>query len=233
MTGERVLLPASVGAAAVFAVLVRDGVRRWRASGGAWRRLVAGAALFIVAVPNVVLSAPLLVGKTVLWKVLADRARDAVCAVPLDGRGPARALVAWSPDPPLAIFGAATRWFHCRGDMLSFTVMSSSPHPQTLSRTSPTSLILTALEQPLLDGEWEVLFRDRKTPLSRGDSVSQEGGLRVVVDTVSNGRPTRVHFEFARPIEQSEYRLLIGREGRFEPLALPVGQSIRLGRDAR
>ena len=47
------------------------------------------------------------------------------------------------------------------------------------------------------------------------------------------GRPTRVVFQFPKRIEESEYRLLIGREGRFERLALPVGESIRLGRDAR
>ena len=117
--------------------------------------------------------------------------------------------------------------------MLSWTVMSNSPHPQKLSRTSPTTLTLSALERPLLDGEWEVLFRSSAIPFRPGDSVNQDGGLRITVQTVEAGRPTRVLFQFPKPIEESEYRLLIGREGRFERLALPVGASIRLGRDAR
>jgi hypothetical protein len=234
MTGERVLLPASVGAAAVFSVLVRDGIQRWRRlKGRAGRRMLIGAGLVAVALPNVVLAGPLLVGKTLLWKVLADGARDTVCAAPLDGRGPARAIVAWAPDPPLAGFGGAIRWYHCRGNIVSWTVMSMSPYPQTLSRTSPTSLTLTALERPLLDGEWEVLFRSPRIPLHEGDTVTQDGGLRITVRAVERGRPSRVVFDFPKPIEESEYRLLVWREGRFDRLALPIGQSIRLGRDAR
>jgi hypothetical protein len=235
MTGERVLLPASVGAAAVFAVLVRDGLQRWGQLKGraAARRTLIAAGLVVVALPNVVLAAPLMVGKIVLWKALSDRARDKICEVPLDGTGPARALVAWAPDPPLAAFGGAIRWYHCRGNMLSWTVMSMSPYPQTLSRTSPTSLTLTALDRPLLDGEWEVLFRSPKIPLHDGDTLTQDGGLTITVQAVEQGRPRRVMFDFPKPIEESEYRPLIWREGRFEPLVLPIGQSVRLGRDAR
>jgi hypothetical protein len=234
MTGERVLLPASVGAAAVFAVLVRDGLQRWRRfKGRVGRRTLIAAGLVAVALPNVVLAAPLLVGKTLLWKVLVDRARDTVCAAPLEGAGPARAIAAWAPDPPLAEFGGAIRWYHCRGDMLSWTAMSMSAYPQTLTRTSPTSLTLTALERPLLDGEWEVLFRSPKIPLREGDTVTQDGGLRITVRAVEHGRPRRVVFDFPKPIEENEYRLLVWREGRFDRLVLPIGQSVRLGRDAR
>jgi hypothetical protein len=79
----------------------------------------------------------------------------------------------------------------------------------------------------------EVLFRSPKIPLHDGDALTQDGGLTITVRAVEHGRPRRIVFEFPKRIEESEYRLLMWREGRFERLALPIGQSLRLGRDAR
>jgi hypothetical protein len=78
-----------------------------------------------------------------------------------------------------------------------------------------------------------VLFRSPRIPLHDGDTVTQEGGLRITLQAVENGRPRRVVFDFPKPIEEGEYRLLSWREGKFDRLVLPVGQSVRLGRDAR
>ena len=85
----------------------------------------------------------------------------------------------------------------------------------------------------MLDGEWEVLFRSPRVRWREGDTVTQDGGLRVTVQAVQDGRPTRVLFELPAPLEESAYRLLVWREGRFDRLVLPVGQSVRLGRNTR
>jgi hypothetical protein len=111
--------------------------------------------------------------------------------------------------------------------------MSVSPYRQTLSRTSPRALTLTTLDRPLLEGEWEVLFRSPDLPLRVGDAVSQEGGLRITVQAVAQGHPTRVLFELPRPLEESDFRLLLWGEGRFDALTLPVGRSVTFGRGGR
>lgn len=232
MLGERVLLPASLGAAVVFAVLLRDGVRRWREvrGGGPVRRTGAGIMLAALALPNLVLAAPLLVGKIVLWKVIATGPPEQVCQAPLEGPGPIRAVVVWAEEPPLAQFGGAARWFHCRGNVVSWTVLSMSPHAQKLERTSARELTLTALERPMIEAEWEVLFRAPDEPMRPGETVTQQGGLRITVQAVDQGRPTEVLFQFPTAIEESEFRLLVWRAGRLQALAVESGAPVIVGR---
>jgi hypothetical protein len=63
-----------------------------------------------------------------------------------------------------------------------------------------------------------------------GDSVTQDGGLRITVEAVRDGRPTQVLFRFPVAIEGSTFRLLVWRGGRLSPLALPaIGGSLALG----
>lgn len=233
MLGERVLLPSSLGAAAVFAVLLRDGLRRWREARGrgGGRRAIVAIGLVLLGLPNVVLAAPLLVGKIVLWKGLGDRAREQVCGVPLEGAGPTRAVVVWAEEPPLAEFGGGVRWFYCRGTIASWTVLSMAPDAQRLTRTGPDELTLSMLGRPMLRSEWEDLFRSPDRPMRAGDTVRQRGGLEIAVQAVTDGRPTLVRFRFPGRIEASEFRLLVWRGGRLAALPVPgVGESVLLGR---
>jgi hypothetical protein len=227
------LMPSSIGAAAVFASLLRDGVRRWREArgGGFRRRAPAAATLAVLALPNLVLAAPLLIGKTILWKVIADKTREQVCQAPLEGPSPIRVVVVWGEDPAAAELGGGVRWCYCLGNVVSWTVLSMSPAAQNLVRTSPTELTLKTLNEPLIGSEWEITFRSRDRPMKVGDTIRQDGGLTVTVAAIRDGRPTEVLFRFPRPIEASEYRLLVWRGGRLTALPLPaVGGSVRLGR---
>lgn len=63
-----------------------------------------------------------------------------------------------------------------------------------------------------------------------GDVIRQDGGLNIVVQAVHQGRPTEVLFQFPRPIEETDFRLLVWRAGHLAPLAAPrIGAGIRLG----
>ena len=224
MPGERCIVPATVGAAVVVAVLVRDGLRRWRESRGGFRRALAGAMLVAIALPNVVLAAPLFVGKLVLLRVLAHEMRDTACAAPLDEPSAVRALIAWS-DNPFSSYGWGWRAVYCPSSIVAWMPMSLSQHPQTLSRPSATTLTLDFTREPALDDTWEILYRDPASPMQVGTSVTVEGGLRVTVREIEDGRPKRVSFEFAQPIEQSEFRLLVWRQRRLKKLELRIGES--------
>jgi hypothetical protein len=227
MLGERVLLPASLGSAAVIAVLLRDGLQRWRqARGGGLRaRSLPGLALLVLAVPNLVLAGPLLVGKLLLWKQFADRTREGVCEAPLDRGSAQRVLVVWAQDPTLAVFGGAARWFHCPGGTTSWSLLSIAPQPQTLTRSAPDELTLISEETPLLGGPWELLFRAPGQPMQPGQSFTQESGLRITVEAARNGRPTRLRVRVP-----PDLRLLVGRDQKLAALpALSVGESLPLG----
>jgi hypothetical protein len=225
LIGERILLPASVGAAVVFAVLIRDGLRRWRQARGP-RRLVAALALAALAVPNLVLAGPLLVTKEYFWKRTSDATHRGVCRTPLGGAG---ALVVWSDHWTLVLFGGLARQYYCADGTASWTMLSVSPHRQVLTRTSARGLTLAA-DQPLLDTEGEVGFRAEGRPMRVGDTVTQRGGLTITVEEVRDGRPTRVRLLLPRPLEQGDYRLLVWRNGGLEPLPLAPGESVSLGR---
>jgi hypothetical protein len=228
LVGSRLLLLPSVGAAAVFAVLLQDGVRRWRATGGRGRRALAAVGLLVVALPNLVLAAPLLVGKEVLWGGLGERARAIVCKAPLDGQRPNHAVVVWADEPALAQYGGGTRWFYCPGTTATWTVLSLSPAAQILSRPSADSLVIEATDQPLLASEWEMLVRSPDAPFAGGERIVQDSGLAITVERVARGRPQRVRFGFPQPIEASDFRLLLWRDGRLDRLALSIGQSMPL-----
>lgn len=228
--GERVVLPASIGAAAVFAALLRDGALRWRQLRGRFLlRVLAGAAVAVLALPNLVLAGPSLVGKLFLWKSLEEGARQTACSAPVSGATPMHELLVWSDEAAFAQFGGGARWFHCPEGMASWTILSLSPHAQNLSRPSPSALVLDFLREPGLDAQWEVLFRDGDNPLRDGDTFALQGGLRAIVEKVEQGRPRRVRFELGRPLDQSPFRLLIWRGGQLRPVELPVGRSIAFG----
>jgi hypothetical protein len=221
MLGERLLLPASLGAAVVFAVLLRDGARRWRTSTGLGRRAALAVLLAAIALPNLVAAPALLVAKTAFLQKFADRARVGVCREPLDGPGPTRAVVLWADNPSIMLFAASTRWFHCPDGMASWTLLSISPHAQRLTRTSAQGLTLTAVDQPLLDSEWEMAVRAAGRSFHAGDAVVQDGGLRITVESVDRGYPQALHLHFPRPIDGSEFRFFVWRKGGLTKVELP------------
>jgi hypothetical protein len=226
LPSEHTLLPASIGAAPVLAVLVRDGIRLWRESRGILRRGWAGAILTAVALPNVVLAGPLLVGKLLFWKQLADHITEVVCACPAARSSSTRALLAWS-DQPFSFYGWGAGWLSCPGPMSAWIPMSGSPHPQTLTRVSENALLLEYTEQPGLDSEGERLFRDPKAAMHVGTIVKMDGGLTITVQAVEHGRPKRVLFELTRPIEQTDFRLLAWQKRHLSEVNLRVGESTR------
>ena len=228
LVGERLLLLSSLGAAAVFAVLLQDGVRRWRETDRRARRALVAVAILVVALPNALLAAPLLVGKQVFWGFLGERARTIVCKATLDGPGPNHAVVVWADEPLLAQYGGGIRWFYCPGTTVTWTVLSQSPVAQVLSRPSAESLAIETTDEPLIGSEWESLVRSPDAPFAGGERIVQESGLAITVETVERGRPKRVRFDFPQPVEESEFRLLLWRDGRLERLALSVGQSMLL-----
>jgi len=223
-------VPASIGAAPVLALLVRDGIRLWRKSRGIVRRGLAAAILAAVALPNLVLAAPLLVGKLLFWKGLADHITQVFCACPVARSTSTRALLAWS-DQPFSFYGWGAGWLSCPGPIAAWIPMSASPHPQTLTRVSPNALLLEYTKQPGLDSEGEVLFRDPKAAMQAGTTVKMEGGLTVTVEAVENGKPKRVLFELSRPLEQTDFRLLAWQKRRLDVLTLQVGESTRFAAD--
>jgi hypothetical protein len=106
--------------------------------------------------------------------------------------------------------------------------LASASH--RLRRTSADTLELATPDGTLLDGAWPAVFRSRSLPLSRGSIVRTSYMTATVLDDRA-GRPTRVSFQFTRPLDDPALVFLTFREGGLRRLAIPsIGTEIALPR---
>jgi hypothetical protein len=246
--GERLLFAAGLGGSVVVAALLRDAWQLFRARRG---RLLAALALVSLGLPNLVIAAVVLPGKTVFFAKMFDGyrrlAREAEIAAPV----PARAVVVALDDLfPLQLL--AVRAFEqgrtpaelrpiARGEgatlggpdslgELGSGVLSMAAAAHRLRRTAADTLELSTPEGTLLDGAWPSVFRTRSLPLPRGAVVRTSYMTATVLDDRA-GRPTRVSFQFTRLLDDPSLIFLTFRDGGLRRLAMPpVGGEIVLPR---
>jgi hypothetical protein len=251
MPGERVLLPTTLGASVVFAVLLRDGWRR-RAVDGRAARLGVFAGLALLGVPNLVLSPLFRVGKTASLRWLSRRTQEIVRSAELDANFRFDAVVIHSEDLQVGYLPIIRRFDGASGEQLraglaaatagaadahsawgpirSFRVLSMAATDHVLRRTDPHTLELETPHGTLLDGGWASLYRSRTRPLPTGTIVPLVG-LEVEVLADREGLPTRVAFRFEKRLEDSELRFLQWKDGTFRRFDVPwVGQEVAVKR---
>jgi hypothetical protein len=252
--GDRLVFAAGLGGSVVVAALLRDAWQLFRARRA---RLLTGVALLSLGLPNLVLAAVALPGKAIFFTKTFDGyrrlAREAEIAAPVPARVvvvalddlfalsllPVRAFeqgrppeelrrIAWGesgaqrgPDGP----GGPDRLGELGGGILS---LASATHH--LRRAAPDTLELSTPDGTLLDGPWPSIFRSRAEALPRGAVVRTSYMTATVLDDRA-GVPTRVSFQFTRPLDDPSLVLLVFRDGGLRRLALPpVGGEMTLAR---
>jgi hypothetical protein len=254
LVGERVLLAASLGGAVVLATLLRDAWRRVRHRQAT---ALAAAGLLAVALPNLVLAPLLLLGKTALLRKMSTDYQRLAGQAEIAAPVPARVVVVAMNDllpmqlPVLRVFDQkippeTLRAFidHRPGDPLPLamplpdrvgyhgtTVLSLSSAQHHLRRTGPDRLELFTPQGTLLDGAWAAAMRARSLPMSRGH-VTRLPHLTATVLDDRQGRPTRVQFQFDRPLDDPSLVFLALSQGRLRRLTLPpAGQDVPVPQD--
>ncbi len=246
--GERLLFAAGLGASVVVAALLRDA---WRLFRSRRHRVMAGAALLWLGLPNLVVAAIALPGKTVFFAKMFDGYRRLARTAEIDAPVPARiVVVALDNLFPLQLL--AVRAFEqgrtpaelaliARGQgavlagpdrlgELGSGVLSMASATHRLRRTGTDTLELSTPDGTLLDGAWPSVFRSRALPLSRGTVVRTSYMTATVLDDHA-GRPTRVSFQFERPLDDPSLIFLTFREGGLRRLTIPpVGTALALPR---
>lgn len=104
------------------------------------------------------------------------------------------------------------------------------PEPVTIARTGERTLVMDieggAMRLPAPTKQALDLYRSRATPMSAGDRVSLDGLDIEVLSVTDDGRPLRVRFDFAHPLEDPRYRYYHWVDNHFRPLQLPaIGES--------
>jgi hypothetical protein len=204
-----------------------------------------------LGLPNLVIAAVALPGKTVLFATMFQGyrrlAREAEIAAPVPARVvivalddlfalqllPARAFEQGRTPAELrliargegATLGGPDRLGELGGGILS---MGSAAH--RVRRTAADTLELSTPDGTLLDGAWPSVFRTRSLPLPRGAVVRTSYMTATVLDDRA-GRPTRVSFQFTRLLDDPSLIFLTFRDGGLRRLAMPpVGGEIVLPR---
>jgi hypothetical protein len=220
LLGERSLAAASVGSAAMLAVLLRHGWKRLREARH-FRRVALGVGVIALAIPNLVVAAPWLVTKLVFLRA-NGRALEQLAATADQGT-PARArtVLLWSDDFLIGSYTAAIARIGRPGALPSFRVLAMAPVDLQMTRVAPDELELSCSEGSLLISEWERLFRADGEPLPAG-SVLPLSGLTVRIMQDVGGRPSRVRFRFDVPLDDASLRFVEWRGRRLVPVELPA-----------
>ena len=236
--GDRLLFAAGLGGSVVVAALLRDA---WQLLRARRARLLAAIALVSLGLPNIVIAAVALPGKTVFFARMFDGyrrlAREAEIAAPV----PARAVVVALDDlfplqllavraleqertpeelRPIARGEGATLGGPDRLGELGSGILSMASAAHHLRRTAADTLELSTPEGTLLDGAWPSVFRARSLPLPRGAVVRTSYMTATVLDDRA-GRPTRVSFQFTRSLDDPSLIFLAFRDGGLRRVAMP------------
>jgi hypothetical protein len=222
LPGDRVLLPTTLGAAAVFAVLLRHALRR--------RRPAVLVAAVLLALPNVVLAAPMSILKAASLPLLASRSDAMYRALELDGPGVAYGVLLQS-DEFLTLYAPIVRAFEsprssAAAGLRAWFILSLAATDHEVSRTDENTLVLSTPRGTFTEGTFVTLFRAPGRLLPRGSEVDVGPFVATVLED-RGGQPTKVAFRFQRGLEDGRLRFLEWRDGAYRRAALPEVGSTR------
>jgi hypothetical protein len=248
MLGERLLFAAGLGGSVVVAALLRDA---WQLLRARRARVLAAVALVSFGLPNLVIAAVALPGKTVFLTRAFEGYRRLAREAEIDAPAPARVVVIALNDlfplqmlairaveqgrqpeelRPITLGAGASVAGPDGLGRLGGGVLSMASAAHRLRRTAADTVELAALDGTLLDGPWPAAFRARSLPLPRGTAIHTAYMNATVLDDRA-GSPTRVSFQFTQPLEDPSLVFLVFRDGRLRRLTMPpVGGEISLPR---
>lgn len=256
LLGERVLLPSSVGGAAVLAALLRDGWRLFRQRARTTAApLVAGVLALLLAIVNLPLSAAGMLVKVAALEQISIGASRIAREAEVGGVGPTRVVVLHMEDLQafyLPVVRAIDRGISPQAlreavagrdagtldpsmadDMgiAGWSVLSVAPRAHRLTRTGRDSLELRLLPGgTFLDGMWARTLRNPGLPMRRGHQIETDAFVATVLAD-DGGRPTRIGFKFRRDLDHPSLCFLGWRDGAFRRFAFPpVGVEVQLTR---
>jgi len=230
--GQRTLFVATLGAAPVFALLLRDGWSRLRdRNEGALRRGLATAGFALIVLPNVVLAPLLFLGKTLLLGKLAEYSSHMVSdterivsEMKPAASAPERVAIVSTDDPLTLIY---VPFLRNTAQWRAFWSFSTASVPTTLRRVDARTIELSTTER-FFASELETTLYGGKRP-HLGSTVRLDGATVAIVEE-QDGYPTRTEIRFDTRQDLEETRLIMWRDRAVFPVALPeVGQSVAFG----
>ncbi len=224
IVSSRLLLPASLGGAAVIAVII---AHAWRAGPGRIARPLRGLMWFFIAAH--------LAGAALSWPVQVAAMRgvsEALCRIMRNAEidetdiEERRIVIVNAPDPFTGMYGLMLRHFDGKPPPRAWWTLSIAPFDHRLTRAGEREMELEILDGQMMTGTFEQLFRGADRPLRPGDAQNLDGLIVTVLDVADQG-PTRIRLEFAEPPESDAYQFIAFQDRAFRKVIPPsLGENV-------
>ena len=239
---NRLLLAPSIGASVILALLLSHWWRAWR-EGRAGKWLTALAAVLILV--HFVEAPAIWVGQSLAFTWFGHRVERACLNAEISGPLPPAGRLVLLPgcDPITSIYTPIIRAVLEKRRLAPadfWLVTSQAPYDHRLTTTGPNKFEIEVLDGSMLGSEFERLFRGSKYALRVGEQIKLDY-VTVTVLAVGETGPSRVEFEFDRPLDDGSLSFVAWKSGHVRKVELPpVGQStvfswkrglLRLSRD--
>lgn len=216
---DRLLWPATAGAAGLLGIALDRRLSRWRQAGRTERTATAG-----LLGSALCLSGLAVVGHGLLHRRIAITTRAMVQESPL-GTGPRDVLLLQASNGFTA-FQLPPMHAYLHGEGARFQSLQVGRVSLRMIRTGDNSAEFEA-DQSLLNGPFERLFRTPEGRLEAG-TVRQAGRLRFEI-LEADGGPTRIGLRADRSLDAPDLLFALERDGRFVAVPPPrIGESLDL-----
>jgi hypothetical protein len=141
-----------------------------------------------------------------------------------------RVVVLGAPDPMTGAYLPLMRALNGEPAPYAWFALAVTPYDHRMTRRGPTTLVLEATEGQFLTSFPEQLFRGVDFPMLPGDTVALEG-VNVSIEAVNDKGPTRIAFDFDRPLEDPSMLMLTWKDGalrRHTPPAVGVSEDLHV-----
>ncbi len=210
---SRVLLSASLGGAAVIAIIMVHGLRAVRDSAARGGLRLAPRLTGALAIVFLILHLGV---ATVSWPVqvavmrgVSEHLNSLIRNAELDETRIAetQVVVFNAPDPYTGVYPIMLRHFDGRPQPRAWWTISFAPYPHRIVRTGPREMEVEIVGGQMLESVIEQLFRSAKKPLLPGYIRDLDGLTITVLETGDRG-PSRLRLSFEEPPESDRYQLL-------------------------
>jgi hypothetical protein len=230
---SRSVLPASIGASAIWAAVLLSGLRSLRRYAASVRLRRSLSALLVVSTVFVsqvaaagVYSALEAFGYSYFYQSVRAWVFDADIDDTLVQEQ--EVFLVNTMEHTTAFFAPFVLHVHGRPMPRSVRVLSAAPRAHDIVRTAPNQLEFSVLGGTLLQSDLETLYRSDEFPFHRSDRVELRG-LTVEIVELYEGKPLTVRFTFEHPLEDASYLFLYSSSDGLRRFPLPrVGEKVRL-----
>jgi hypothetical protein len=223
---SRLLLVSNLGASLLVASLL---VHWWESGkAGVRQGSVFSGACWYLAVVSLVIAPVVWPLQSAAMTAFGHLAKKTYLSAELDDARVAgqRAVLLVAPDPLTCIYPPIIRLVGGRPVPRAWLALSTAPHDHRITRTAGNRLEVEVLGGSMLETQFEQLMRSPSRPLLPGQKISL-GDVTVTVLETKGAGPTKVAFEFDRPLEDPSLCFLVWKNHGLRKATLPdVGGSM-------